>query len=682
MVHSPSAARGRRILAAIASSVMLAGILVGAAQSPAAAAVTAVKGEACSYYVNVGLFGGPQTRKGCGGTTSRNVTGAATTNGSTTVTTSIASFTPEDVGAAITGTTGSFPNIVSRIPANTTIVSVANSTTITISAPATGTATGVTLGLTYATRPADPGFSPSVSLPPAGSGTPISQSDADGAKAQYGPAVIHGGLWPCEPVGTDPDGDGVTGNCPSVTPASGPQSASASGTAAGGTVTASADIGLLPTPLPVSCYPGWGPNPPSTSGCVSHGGYGPFPVSGETLHVECTANQSGVSGSTTLSKSTVAHSTDGEGEPLDEEPVPDNPPPNYTEQGVITNVGDVFTVVYNQQTINPDGSLTVIGTHMYLFGPTAIGEVIRGKVTCGTTPSAVTPSDNVAPTCGTPVVKPVSPEDQTPQVPRQELVGVFDAGTGSAPSGLTSITNIQVRNGSVQVGQPSGTFDYLKFTPGMVGPVALTARRFDKAEAANLPLAWSFDATDAAGNTTHCQGIVAPAPVPPTGITVFRPSNGVWYTQGGTSTAWGAEGDVPVKADYDGNGTSELAVFRPSNGVWYIQGGTSAGWGTNGDLPVPGDYDGDGKADLAVFRPSQGVWYINNSAAPDASIGWGTSGDIPVPGDYNGDGVTEIAVFRPSNGVWYVQGGASVGWGTSGDRPIPLPSAVRQVFFP
>ena len=53
-------------------------------------------------------------------------------------------------------------------------------------------------------------------------------SDSNGARGVYGPATIHGGQWPCEPQGTDPDGDGYPGNCPSQTPPSGPQAASTS----------------------------------------------------------------------------------------------------------------------------------------------------------------------------------------------------------------------------------------------------------------------------------------------------------------------------------------------------------------------------------------------------------------------------------------------------------------------
>ena len=105
--------------------------------------------------------------------------------------------------------------------------------------------------------------------------------------------------------------------------------------------------------------------------------------------------------------------------------------------------------------------------------------------------------------------------------------------------------------------------------------------------------------------------------------------------------------------------TTELAVFRPSNGTWYIKGVGATQYGTNGDIPVPADYNGDGKAELAVFRPSNGTWYIKGGGATQ----YGTNGDIPVPADYNGDGNIELAVFRPSNGTWYIKGvGAFAIW--------------------
>src|SRR5437016_322712 len=79
-------------------------------------------------------------------------------------------------------------------------------------------------------------------------------------------------------------------------------------------------------------------------------------------------------------------------------------------------------------------------------------------------------------------------------------------------------------------------------------------------------------------------------------------------------------------------------------------------WGTSGDIPVRGDYDGDGTTDFAVWRPSTGQWFIIPSSNSSNFIvqQWGMGGDIPVHEDYDGDGKTDFAVLRPSSGTWYI----------------------------
>lgn len=170
-------------------------------------------------------------------------------------------------------------------------------------------------------------------------------------------------------------------------------------------------------------------------------------------------------------------------------------------------------------------------------------------------------------------------------------------------------------------------------------------------------------------------------------LAVWRPSTGTWYRinsgSGTSSTAvFGQLGDVPQSGDFDGDGKDDIAVFRPSNGTWYWQNSSTGQYsgvqfGQNLDLPVAGDYDGDGKDDIAVFRPSTGVWYrLNSGNGQVFTTTFGQAGDMPVNADYDGDSHEDIAVFRPSDGIWYWQNSLNgqyraVLWGLNGDIPVP-----------
>ena len=165
-----------------------------------------------------------------------------------------------------------------------------------------------------------------------------------------------------------------------------------------------------------------------------------------------------------------------------------------------------------------------------------------------------------------------------------------------------------------------------------------------------------------------------------TDLSVFRPTEGNWYLQrstaGFTAINWGLENDKLVPGDYDGDGKTDLAVYRSD--TWYVlnsSNGTFTGFnfGLNTDIPVAGDYDGDDKTDLAVFRPSDGVWYIRNSTNGSISfVAWGQNGDVPVVGDYDGDGKTDQAIVR--NNVWYLNrstaGVSILSFGSAGDLPV------------
>ncbi len=73
--------------------------------------------------------------------------------------------------------------------------------------------------------------------------------------------------------------------------------------------------------------------------------------------------------------------------------LPASPAPNTTYEGHvhIGNTTDSFRWVFNEQTINADGSITVNAGHQYLLGPSASGNLILGQVVCGVTAGAPPP---------------------------------------------------------------------------------------------------------------------------------------------------------------------------------------------------------------------------------------------------------------------------------------------------
>jgi hypothetical protein len=170
-----------------------------------------------------------------------------------------------------------------------------------------------------------------------------------------------------------------------------------------------------------------------------------------------------------------------------------------------------------------------------------------------------------------------------------------------------------------------------------------------------------------------------------TDVAVFRPSNGTWYYLQSSNNSFaavqfGQNGDLPRPADFDGDGKADISVFRPSNGAWYRLNSSNGSFfgtifGQNGDKPLVADFDGDGKSDITVFRPANATFYwVNSTNGGFNAAQFGLSTDIPTPGDFDGDSKTDIAVFRPSNGAWYRTNSSNGGFvgvifGTNGDIP-------------
>jgi len=116
---------------------------------------------------------------------------------------------------------------------------------------------------------------------------------------------------------------------------------------------------------------------------------GPGPINATGASSTCSASQSGVTGSAAI---TAGRLTTSEGANLDSDAdntvvdMPANPAPNTSFNAKLESVGDTFRVVLNEQ-MTSAGSITVNAIHMYLLGPTAVGEAIIGQSRCSLTTS-------------------------------------------------------------------------------------------------------------------------------------------------------------------------------------------------------------------------------------------------------------------------------------------------------
>ena len=140
-----------------------------------------------------------------------------------------------------------------------------------------------------------------------------------------------------------------------------------------------------------------------------------------------------------------------------------------------------------------------------------------------------------------------------------------------------------------------------------------------------------------------------------------------------------SRGDVPIAGDWNGDGQDSVGVIR--DGEWHLRHDQSGGPGqivftygrlTRGDLALIGDWNGDGRDRIGIVRERE--WHLRHSlsAGPGEHVyvyGRVTGGDVPVMGDWNGDGVTTPGIVRGHE--WHLRYRHEAGYA---DETVSFPS--------
>ncbi|MBI1764047.1 MAG: S8 family serine peptidase, partial [Acidobacteria bacterium] len=243
------------------------------------------------------------------------------------------------------------------------------------------------------------------------------------------------------------------------------------------------------------------------------------------------------------------------------------------------------------------------------------------------------------------------PDGKTGQPYAQNLqaTGGIPAYTWSLLSGALP-AGLSFNNAGALAGTPTqaGTFN---FTVRVTDSQMVQAQKALSLKVNRVAVKADFDGDGKTDLSVWSPSTIAPSP----NWTVLNSNNGLTATQ-----QWGAGYtpylDTIVPGDYDGDGKADHAIWRGQDSIWYIRKSSDGSfildlWGANYapyfDIPTPGDFDGDGKTDIAVWR-RDGTWYVKRSSNGSFLLqALGQNGDIPVPADYDGDGKTDFAIFRP-----------------------------------
>src|SRR5688500_6946276 len=136
--------------------------------------------------------------------------------------------------------------------------------------------------------------------------------------------------------------------------------------------------------------------------------------------------------------------------------------------------------------------------------------------------------------------------------------------------------------------------DQPSIEPGGFGEVDVAAN--DTSDAP-VPMSISSYSQGEHGNVSCSGTSCGYAPTSPTFFGTdsftYTISNGVFEDTATVFVTVSLDNLLRPIADFNGGGTSDVAAYWPDRQVWFVQGVLTSSWGAPGDVPVPADYNGD-----------------------------------------------------------------------------------------
>lgn len=167
----------------------------------------------------------------------------------------------------------------------------------------------------------------------------------------------------------------------------------------------------------------------------------------------------------------------------------------------------------------------------------------------------------------------------------------------------------------------------------------------------------------------NCSGIDTPG--------LYRVTDGFVYLRNSNTQGiadieffFGNPGDVPLAGDFNGDGCDTVSLYRPSTQEFFIineLGSKNTGlgaadfsfvFGDTGDTPITADFDGDGSDEVALHRPRTGQIYYRDTLTTgnaDNSFVIGNPGDHIIGGDWDGDSIDTPGIFRSSSATFFLR---------------------------